>query len=120
MGMLVVPVIEVSNPANPISVGRYETSGVARGVAVVADRIYVGDGEAGPVVVPTLPNVQFTVRVEATPGVLFTLEAVTNLLGPVTWSPLLTTNVPAMPFDDMDFDVKLSKKPQKFYRARQP
>jgi hypothetical protein len=80
----------------------------------------VADGEAGLLVLPSLPNVQFTVRVEATPGVPFTLEAATNLLGPVTWSPLLTTNVPGMPFDYVDFDVKIAEKPQKFYRARQP
>ena len=28
--------------------------------------------------------------------------------------------VPTMPFDYVDFDVKLSEKPQKFYRVRQP
>ena len=69
---------------------------------------------------PTLPNVQFTVRVDATPGVPFTLEAATSLLGPIAWTPLLTTNVPAMPFDFVDFDVKLSDKPHKFYRVVQP
>ena len=46
-----------------------------------------------------LDDVQFTVRVDATPGVPFTLEAATNLNAPNSWSPLLTTNVPAMPFD---------------------
>ena len=60
------------------------------------------------------------VRVDATPGESFTLEAATNLLAPITWTPLLTTNVSAMPFDYVDFDVKLSEKPQKFYRLRQP
>jgi hypothetical protein len=66
------------------------------------------------------PNVQFTVRVDATPGVPFTLQAATNLNAPIPWTPLLTTNVPAMPFDYVDFDVKLSEKPQKYYRVRQP
>jgi len=64
--------------------------------------------------------VQFTVRVDATPGAPFTLEAATDLAAPIPWTPLLTTNVPAMPFDYVDFDVKLSEKPQKFYRVRQP
>jgi hypothetical protein len=32
----------------------------------------------------------------------------------------LTTNVTTMPFDFVDFDVKLTNKPQKFYRVRQP
>ena len=80
----------------------------------------MADYDAGLVVLPTLPNVQFTVRVDATPGVPFTLEAATNLLDPNPWTPLVTTNVPAMPFDFVDFDVKLSDKPQKFYRVRQP
>ena len=100
--------------------GGYDTSGTAWGVAVVAGRIYVADGYAGLLVLPTLPNVQFTVRVDATTNAPFTLEAATNLAGPVTWTPLLTTNVPAMPFDYVDFDVKLSEKPQKFYRVHQP
>ena len=89
-------------------------------MAVVAGRIYVADGDAGLVVLPSLPNVQFTVRVDATPNAPFTLESATNLLGPITWTPLLTTNVPAMPFDYVDFDVKHSEKPQKYYRVRQP
>ena len=37
-----------------------------------------------------------------------------------SWQPLLTTNVPTMPFDFVDFDVKTAAKPQKFYRVRQP
>jgi len=113
-------VIDVSNPANCVRVGGYDTSWGATGVAVVAGRIYVADGEAGLVVLPALPNVQFTVRVDATPGVPFTLEAATHLNSPSSWTPLLTTNVPAMPFDYVDFDVKLSDKPQKYYRVRQP
>ena len=113
-------VIDVSNPTNCVLVSGYNTSGNARGVAMVADRFYVADGAAGLVVLPTLPNVQFTVRVDATPGVPFTLEAATNLSLTNAWTPLVTTNVPAMPFDFVDFDVKRSEKPQKFYRVRQP
>ena len=67
-----------------------------------------------------MSNVQFIVRTDATPNLPFTLEANTDLLDPNPWTPLLTTNVPAMPFDFVDFDVKLSEKPQKFYRVRQP
>jgi len=103
-----------------VRVGGYDTRGWAQGVAAVAGRIYVAASEHGLVVLPTLPNVQFTVRVDATPGVPFTLEAATNLSAPIPWTPLLTTNVPVMPFDYVDFDVKLSDKPQKFYRVRQP
>ena len=71
-------------------------------------------------VLPTLPNVQLTVRVDATPNLPFTLEATTNLSIPNSWQPLLTTNVATMPFDFVDFDAKTSEKPQKFYRVRQP
>ena len=113
-------VIDVRNPTNCVRVGGYDTSGEARAVAVVAGRIYVADGPTGLLVLPTLPNVQFTVRVDATPGVPFTLEAATNLTAPIPWTPLLTTNVPALPFDFVDFDVKLSEKPHKYYRVRQP
>jgi hypothetical protein len=90
-------VIDVSDPANCVHVGGYATGGQAQGVAVAAGRIYVACAEAGLLVLPTLPNVQFTVRVDATPGVPFTLEAATNLNAPIPWTPLLTTNVPAMP-----------------------
>ena len=90
------------------------------GTLVVAGRIYVTEEQSGLLVLPTLRNVQFTVRVDATPGVPFTLQAATNLTAPIAWSSLLTTNVPAMPFDYVDFDVKLSEKPRKFYRVRQP
>ena len=31
-----------------------------------------------------------------------------------------TTIVPAMPFDYVDYDVKIAEKPQKYYRVRQP
>ncbi len=113
-------VIDMRNPANCVRVGGYVTNGFAWGVTVVAGRIYVADDQAGLVVLPTLPNVQFTVRVDATPGAPFTLEAATNLNAPIPWTPLLTTNVPAMPFDYVDFDARLSDKPHKFYRVRQP
>ena len=63
---------------------------------------------------------QFTVRVDTTPNEPFTLQAATNLAPPITWMNLLTTNVPTMPFDYVDFDVKFSDKPQKFYRVRVP
>ena len=59
-------------------------------------------------------------RLEADPGTPFTLEAATKLSAPNLWSPLVTTNISTMPFDYVDFDVKLSEKPHKFYRVRQP
>lgn len=113
-------VIDVSNPANCIRVGGYDTGGSAYKVAVVDDRIYVADGQAGLLVLSTLPNVQSTVRVYSTPSIPFTLEVATNLTGSNSWTPLITTNVSSVPFDYVDFDVRLSEKPQRFYRARQP
>ena len=113
-------VIDVRNPTNCVRVGGYDTSGSGYGVTVVAGRIYVADRPAGLLVLPTLPNVQFTVRVNAMINQVFALEASTNLSISNSWTTLVTTNVPAMPFDFVDFDVKLSEKPQKFYRVRQP
>ena len=113
-------VIDVIDSTNCVRVGGHDTSGYAQGVTAVAGRIYVADGETGLLVLPTLRDFQFTVRVDAAPGVPFTLEAATDLGAPMPWTPLLTTNVPAMPFDYVDFDVKLSDKPHKFYRVRQP
>lgn len=34
--------------------------------------------------------------------------------------PLITTNIAAMPFDFVDFDVNTADKPRKLYRVRQP
>ncbi len=72
------------------------------------------------VVLPSLPNIQQTLRIDAMPNLPFTLEAATNLSDPNSWQPLLTTNVATMPFDFVDFDVKTADKPRKFYRVRQP
>ena len=113
-------VIDVTNPTNCVLLGRHDTSGRAYGVTVADARIYVADSFGGLLVLPTLPNVQFTVRVDAATNQPFTLEAATDLAGAGNWSPLVTTNVPAMPFDFVDFDVKLAEKPRKFYRVRQP
>jgi hypothetical protein len=119
-GFAGMQLIDVSSPANCVCVGGYDTGGYALGVAVAANRIYVADYASGLLVLPTLRDVQFTVRVDAAPGVPFTLEASTDLSAPNPWTPLVTTNVATMPFDFVDFDVKLTDKPQKFYRVRQP
>jgi hypothetical protein len=116
-----VHVIDVSNPTNFVRLGSYRTHGTASGVAVEAGRIFVADGAAGLLVHSSLPNVQFTVRVdEGALGTPYTIEAATNLTGPNAWTSLWTTNPPALPFDFVDYDVRLSEKPHKFYRVRQP
>lgn len=68
-------VIDVSNPTNCVCVGSFRTCGSAQGVAVADNRLYVVDGENRLVVLPSLSNVQFSVRVDATPGEISTLEA---------------------------------------------
>ena len=113
-------IIDVSNPTLPVRAGGTDTRGLAFGVAVADDRIYVADARAGLLVLPAVRDFQFTLRVEAETNQPFTLEAATDLSGAGNWSPLVTTNVPAMPFDFVDFDVRIAEKPRKFYRVRQP
>ncbi len=83
-------IIDVSNPASPVRLGGYDTSGYAFGVAVAGNRIFVADCEKGLKVFCTVPNVQYMMRVEGgTLGTPFTIEAATNLNGPVQWTPHL-------------------------------
>jgi hypothetical protein len=113
-------VIDISDPANPQVAGVYYTGFGGAGVIVVGGRIYMTAGAPGLLVIPTLRDVQFSVRVQATAGETFTLEAAIDLSALNPWTPLVTTNVATMPFDFVDFDVRVSEKPQKFYRVRQP
>jgi hypothetical protein len=57
---------------------------------------------------------------QGAPGTPYTIEATTSLSDPIHWTPVFTTNPPALPFDYVDFDVKIAEKPRKFYRVRQP
>jgi hypothetical protein len=114
-------IIDVSNPASPVRLGGYDTSEYAYGVAVAGNRIFVANGDQGLKVYCTLPNVQQMMRVEGgTVGTPYTVEAATKLTKPVAWTPLLTTNPTALPFEFTDFDVRIAAHPQKFYRVRQP
>jgi hypothetical protein len=113
-------VIDVSDPSNCMWVSGWSIgTNIATGVTVVGGRIYVAH-RGGLLVLPSLPNVQLTVRVDAVPGVNFTIQTATNLSEPITWTSVLTTNVATMPFDFVDYDVKTAEQPQKFYRVRQP
>ena len=58
---------DVSDPTNCVLVGGYR-SHQALGVAVEAGRVYIADWNWGLVVLPSLTNVQFSVRVDATAG----------------------------------------------------
>jgi hypothetical protein len=96
------------------------TPGNATDVRVSRDRIYVADGSYGLLVLLAFPAAPFTVRINATAGASFTLEAATSLVASINWTPLLTTNVSAMPYDYMDVGARPSETSQKFYRVRQP
>jgi hypothetical protein len=114
-------IIDVSNPASPVRLGGYDSSGFAWGVAVAGCRIYLADYEKGLKVLCTLPNVQHMMRVEGgTLGTPYTIEAATNLTEPVGWTALWTTNPTALPFEFADFDVCIATCPHKYYRVRQP
>jgi hypothetical protein len=119
-GLEGLQVIDVSDPSNCMWVSGWSIgTNIAKGVAVVGGRIYVAH-RGGLLVLPSLANVQLTVRVDAVPGLDFTIQTATNLSEPITWTSVLTTNVATMPFDFVDFDVKTAEQPQKFYRVRQP
>jgi hypothetical protein len=114
-------IINVSNPANPVRLGAYLTGGDAQGVAVAGNRVFVADGYNGMQVFCSLPNVQCMICVDdGTLGTSFTIQTATNLNGMVQWTPIFTTNPPALPFEFTDFDVRVAAAPQKFYRVRQP
>jgi hypothetical protein len=110
-------IYDTADPTNPQRLGAIIGKGRPRSVVSVGDRVYVAASEEGLLILPTLRNVQFGVRVTAEPGVPFTIEGSTDLFAP--WEPLLTTNVLRMPFEFVDYDVKVVEKPQKFYRVRQ-
>lgn len=114
-------IFDVSNPPQFLLVGRYDNlpGEDASAVAVADGRVYLANYYTGLRVLPTILDFQLSVRVNATPNLPFSLEAATHLNDPNSWQPLLTTNVATMPFDFVDFDVKLTNKPAKFYRVRQ-
>ena len=44
-------IVDISNPASPKQMGRYDTGGTANAVAVAGDFAYVADGSAGLLVI---------------------------------------------------------------------
>jgi hypothetical protein len=114
-------VVDVSDPTNCVHVGGFNTRGNAWGAAVVGNYAYVADGPKGLVVLCSLPNVQYLIRVHnATAGLPCVIEA-SPVLGPAAqWTPVHTNIQPSGPFEFTDFDVWIADHPQKFYRARQP
>lgn len=84
---------------------------------VSGNRVYVADSQNGLIIFCTIPQLQYMMRVDGgTAGMPFTIEAASNLNSPISWTPILTTNPPVVPFEFTDFDVV---GPVKFYRARQ-
>jgi hypothetical protein len=112
-----VEVLDVSNPANLVALGRFDSGGPASRVSVAGNRVYVAEGSQGMAILLAAPKVQFTLQVNGTPGVPFTIEATTNLTGQGGWAPVLTTNSATMPYFFTDPNVNNAGK---FYRVQQP
>ena len=113
-------VIDVSNPAKPVTIADLATFGVALGVAVSADRIYVADGPGGLIVVASLPNLQFSMRVQgAVANTPCVISSAPSLGTTPAWTPLYTNSSPSGAFDFVDFKVNPTTYPQKLYRVEQ-
>jgi len=111
-----VQVLDVSNPTNLVAVGSFPASAWVNRFFVSDGLLYLAEGSDGLLIRPTAPNVPFTLEVEATPAVPFSVETRTNIASPAVWTPLFTTNVSRMPFWFLDSGAPVS---QKFYRVRQ-
>jgi len=108
-------VLDVRNPTNLVAVGSFDTPGYVDN-AVVADKlVYLAEGTTGLVIVPSAPFVQFTLQVDGSSGVPFTIETASGLASTQIWTPLITTNSTRISFWYTDTDVKA---PSKFYRVR--
>jgi hypothetical protein len=116
-------VIDVSNPANPVDVGGYVTSGQANGVAVAGNYAYVADGEWGLAILQLSPRVAVlgwsnnTVRVSVatTSGKSYGLEY-KDSLSEAEW-----TRLPTVPGTGSQLILTdpAAPGPQRFYRVRE-
>jgi len=111
-----VQVLDASDPLHLISVGVFKTPDFVPNSFVARGLLYV-PARQGLAILPSSPNFQFTLEVEATPGLPVTIEAASDITFPTRWIPLVTTNAPGTPFWFTDSDVKAGSK---FYRVRQP
>lgn len=87
---------------------------------VANDRLYVADFMDGLRILPHIPNVQFTLRVNGTPNLPLTVEAARTSDQALTWMTLFSTNAFSGAFDFVDSDVMLTNGNHKLYRVRQP
>jgi hypothetical protein len=113
----VVQVFNIRNPSNAVEAARFDTRGRCESLFVAKNLVYVANWDQGLAIIPSAPHFQFTVEIDATPGVPFTIESATDLGLPQPWSLLVTTNSNRMPFWFTDRDVAAGSR---FYRVRQP
>jgi hypothetical protein len=109
--------LDVSNPTNLISLGTLKSPGFAEVAFVAGPLLYVAQGSRGLAILPSAPNLQFTLQVEGTPGTRLTIEATPDLAPPRSWRGLFTTNSARMPFWFTDGEARAGAK---LYRVRQP
>src|SRR5262249_47647107 len=102
---------------NLVDVAAFNTHGPAANVFVANQLLYVAEWDKGLAIVPSVPNLQFTVEIDALPATPFSIEVATDLGSPQPWTALLTTNSTRMPFWFTDRTVAAGSK---FYRVRQP
>jgi len=106
----------VSDPTSPIPIATFG-NGNHSSIHLVNNRIYVTDTwEDRLLVLPSLPGVNFTIEIDATPDTPFMIEGASSLNSPLQWTPLLTTNSSAMPFYFTDLVIGEEKK---FYRVKE-
>ncbi|MBM3879693.1 MAG: hypothetical protein FJ387_08230 [Verrucomicrobia bacterium] len=116
-------VIDVTNPANPVRVGGYETSGSAQGMAVSGNLIYLASGEGGLLILeqsrPPWLEISalnpFAFRVSGEPGASVRVQRSGNL---ADWEDWQTVTLGETPVQLSDPDAATNSA--RFFRAVQP
>ena len=107
-------VFDARNPTNFVRLGRIlPLTGWAASICVDKHRVFVCEGHLGVSMHNSVRDLQFMIRVQASPGALVTIESSSDI---ANWTPLFRTNVTVAPFDFTDFDVRSARKS---YRIRQ-
>ena len=118
-------IIKITNPANPVRVGGYDTSGEARGVQVVSNRVDVADSNWGLLILEEVGISPEPLRLEITrgtngmvlswPAVAGALLETTTALTSPTWQTV--SNTPALSGDRYVLTNSWSD-PQRFFRLK--